>query len=136
MRGRFVRRIAIGVGLFFLFVFVAGWLGATFGGGFHERGGEGAPWFPLFPILLIIGFVAFGRVVRRTARPIGEVMDAAGARRRGRLRRPAATVQGPGDVRDLARAFNRMAERLQAERASNVATCSPTSRTSSGRRCP
>ncbi|HKN81314.1 MAG TPA: hypothetical protein VJZ98_08250, partial [Actinomycetota bacterium] len=29
MRGRFFRRIAIGIGVFFLFVFVAGWLGAT-----------------------------------------------------------------------------------------------------------
>jgi two-component system sensor histidine kinase BaeS len=75
------------------------------------RGGEGGPWFLLFPILLIVGFVAFGRVVRRTARPIGEVMDAARAS-------PRATTR-PGrrcrvrDVRDLARAFNRMAERLQ-----------------------
>ena len=32
MRGRFFRRIAIGIGLFFLFVFVAGWLGSAFGG--------------------------------------------------------------------------------------------------------
>ena len=76
MRGRFFRRIAIGVGVFFLFVFVAGWLGATFGGGVHG-GRRWGPWFPVFPILLLIGFLAFGRVVRRTARPIGEVMDAA-----------------------------------------------------------
>ncbi len=111
MRGRFFRRIAIGIALFFLFVFVAGWLGATFGGGFHD-GRRGAPWFLLFPILLVIGFVAFGRVVRRTARPIGEVMDAAARVAEGDYT-ARATVQGPEDVRDLARAFNRMAERLQ-----------------------
>ena len=32
MRGRFVRRIAIGFGIFFLFVFLIGWLGAALGG--------------------------------------------------------------------------------------------------------
>ena len=111
MRGRFIRRIAIGIGLFFAFVFVAGWLGTTFGSGLHE-GQRGGPWFLVFPILLIIGFVAFGRVVRRTARPIGEVMDAAARVAEGDYT-ARAKVQGPGDVRDLARAFNRMAERLQ-----------------------
>jgi len=111
MRGRFFRRIAIGVGVFFLFVFVAGWLGATFGGGFHEGRREG-PWFLVFPILLLIGFLAFGRLVRRTARPIGEVMDAAARVAEGDYT-ARATVQGPPDVRDLARAFNRMAERLE-----------------------
>ena len=111
MRGRFFRRIAIGIAVFFAFVFVAGWLGATFGGGFHE-GRRAGPWFLVFPILLIIGFVAFGRVVRRTARPIGEVMDAAARVAEGDYT-ARAKVQGPGDVRDLARAFNRMAERLQ-----------------------
>jgi two-component system OmpR family sensor kinase/two-component system sensor histidine kinase BaeS len=111
MRGRFFRRIAIGIALFFAFVFVAGWLGAAFGGGLHE-GRRGGPWFLVFPLLLIIGFIAFGRVVRRTARPIGEVMDAAARVAEGDYT-ARATVQGPGDVRDLARAFNRMAERLQ-----------------------
>jgi signal transduction histidine kinase len=120
MRGRFFRRIAIGIALFFLFVFVAGWLGATFGGGFHE-GRRAGPWFLFFPILLIVGFVAFGRVVRRTARPIGEVIDAATRVAEGDYT-ARATVQGPGDVRDLARAFNRMAERLQTneERRRNL----------------
>ena len=114
MRGRFFRRIAIGIGVFFLFVFVAGWLGATFGGGFHE-GRRGGPWFLVFPILLLIGFLAFGRLVRRTARPIGEVMDAAARVAEGDYT-ARATVQGPPDVRDLARAFNRMAERLADQR--------------------
>lgn len=114
MRGRFFRRIAIGFGIFFLFVFVAGWLGAViFGGGFdrHDRGG----FFPLFPLLVvavIVAFVLVGRTLRRTARPIGDVMEAAGRVAEGDLS-ARATVGGPPEVRDLAGAFNRMAERLE-----------------------
>ncbi|HEU4831503.1 MAG TPA: HAMP domain-containing sensor histidine kinase [Actinomycetota bacterium] len=113
-RVRFLRRIAFGIGLFLIFVFGVGWLGAIFGGGFH-RGGQGGRFFPgfwLIPLLLLVGFLVFGRAVRRTAGPIGEVMDAAARVAKGDYT-ARATVQGPGDVRDLARAFNRMAERLQ-----------------------
>jgi signal transduction histidine kinase len=116
MRGRFFRRIAIGIGLFFLFVFVAGWLGAAFGGGWIGRGDDHRgffPWFLVFPVLLVLGFVAFGRAIRRTAGPIGGVMDAAGKVTEGDLS-ARAEVQGPAEVRDLARSFNRMAERLEA----------------------
>jgi signal transduction histidine kinase len=113
-RGRFLRRIAFGIGLFLIFVFAVGWLGAVFGGGFH-RGGQGGRFFPgfwLIPLLLLVGFLVFGRAVRRTAGPIGEVMDAAARVAEGDYS-ARATVQGPPDVRDLARAFNRMAERLE-----------------------
>src|SRR5215211_5464480 len=68
MRGRFFRRIAIGIALFFAFVFVVGWLGAAFGGGWFERGGTHRgffPWFLVFPVLLVLGFVAFGRAIPR-----------------------------------------------------------------------
>lgn len=114
LRGRFVRRIAIGFGIFFLFVFLVGWLGAAVGGRWFERGDHGGffPWFLFLPILLVIGFVALGRAIRRTARPIGEVMDAAERITEGDLTARAA-VHGPNDVRDLAGAFNRMAERLE-----------------------
>ena len=112
MRGRFFRRIAIGVGLFFLLVFIAGWLGAAFGGGAFHAGGRGRPWFGLLLALLLIAFLAFGRFVRRTTKPIGEVMDAAARVAEGDYT-ARASVQGPPDVRDLARAFNRMAERLE-----------------------
>jgi two-component system OmpR family sensor kinase/two-component system sensor histidine kinase BaeS len=107
MRGRFVRRIAIGFGIFFLFVFLVGWLGATL-----ARGGHGFPWFVFVPILLVLGFVAVGRAIGRTARPIGEVMDAAERITDGDLS-ARAPVHGPQDVRNLAGAFNRMAERLE-----------------------
>jgi signal transduction histidine kinase len=114
MRGRFVRRIAIGFGIFFLFVFLVGWLGAALGGRWFERGDHGRffPWFLFLPILLVIGFIALGRAIRRTARPIGEVMDAAEKITEGDLSARAA-VHGPNDVRNLAGAFNRMAERLE-----------------------
>jgi signal transduction histidine kinase len=114
MRGRFVRRIAIGFGIFFLFVFLVGWLGATFGGRWFGGGDQHGefPWFPFFPILLVVGFIALGRAIRRTARPIGEVMDAAEKITDGDLS-ARAPVYGPSDVRNLAGAFNRMAERLE-----------------------
>ncbi len=112
MRGRFLRRIAIGIGLFFLFVFVAGWLGAALGGGAFHEGGRGRPWFGLVLVLLVIAFLLFGRFVRKTTRPIGEVMDAAARVAEGDYSARAG-VHGPPDVRDLARAFNRMAERLE-----------------------
>jgi signal transduction histidine kinase len=113
MRGRFVRRIAIGFGIFFLFVFLIGWLGAVFGNRVSEgEHGGFFPWFLFFPIVLVIGFVLFGRAIRRTARPIGEVMDAAERITDGDLS-ARAPMHGPQDVRNLAGAFNRMAERLE-----------------------
>ena len=114
MRGRFFRRIAIGFGIFFLFVFLIGWLGAAFGSRWSQGGGQHGgffPWFLVFPILLV-GFIALGRAIRRTAKPIGEVMDAAEKITEGDLS-ARAPVQGPPDVRNLAGAFNRMAERLE-----------------------
>jgi two-component system OmpR family sensor kinase/two-component system sensor histidine kinase BaeS len=115
MRGHFLRRLAIGFGIFFLFVFLIGWLGAAIGGGWFDRGDEHRgffPWFLFFPIVLLIGFVAFGRLIRRTAGPIGDVMDAAGRIAEGDLS-ARAPVHGPPDVRNLAGAFNRMADRLE-----------------------
>ena len=115
MRGHFLRRLAIGFGIFFLFVLLIGWLGAALGGGWFERGDEHRgffPWFLFFPVVLLIGFVAFGRLIRRTAKPIGDVMDAAGRIAEGDLS-ARAPVHGPGDVRNLAGAFNRMADRLE-----------------------
>lgn len=115
MRGHFFRRIAIGIGLFFLFVFIVGWLGAWLGNdGFGRPGPRGRffPWFLFFLVPLVVGFVAFGRAVRRTARPIGDVMEAAARVAEGDLS-ARAPVHGPSEVRDLANAFNRMAERLE-----------------------
>jgi signal transduction histidine kinase len=114
MRGRFVRRIAIGFGMFFLFVFLIGWLGAAFGNRWSQDSQQSGffPWFVFLPIVLVFGLIVFGRAIRRTTRPIGEVMDAAEKITEGDLS-ARAPVQGPHDVRDLAGAFNRMAERLE-----------------------
>jgi two-component system sensor histidine kinase BaeS len=112
-----MRRIGVAIVLFFLFVFFVGWLGAAIGGGWFGHEGERARFFPFFPLLLValvVGFVAFGRAVRRTARPIGEVMEAAARIADGDLS-ARAPVHGPPDVRQLASAFNRMAERIEAD---------------------
>ncbi len=114
MRGRFLRRVAIMLAVFFGLLFLAGWLSwAIFGGAFHGGTGRG-PFFPGFlAILLIVGFVGLGRAVRRTAGPISDVMDAASRVAEGDYS-ARAPVGGPPDVRELARAFNSMAERIGA----------------------
>jgi len=115
MRGRFVRRIALMLVAFFLFVFLIGFLGAVvFGGGWEgRRHGGPYPGLWLAFLALLIGFGVFGRAVRRTTRPIGDVMDAAGRVADGDYS-ARATVQGPSEVRELARTFNEMAERIEA----------------------
>lgn len=114
MRGHFFRRIAFMFAAFFLFVFMIGWLGAVVVGAALGRG-RGGPFagFWLVAIVVLIGFVALGRAVRRTARPIGDVMDAA-ARVAGGDYSARARVYGPLEVRELARAFNEMAARIEA----------------------
>jgi two-component system sensor histidine kinase BaeS len=64
-------------------------------------------------ILLIIGIVAIGRLVRRAAIPVGDLVEAAGRVESGEL---GVTVieSGPREVRSLARAFNAMSLRLAA----------------------
>ncbi len=110
MRGHFLRRIAVTLGVFVLVVFLLGWL---FGGGHVGRGPGPYPGGVLFfLILLVIGFALFGRTVRRTAGPIGDVMDAAARVADGDYS-ARASIGGPSDVQDLAIAFNRMAERLE-----------------------
>jgi signal transduction histidine kinase len=115
MRRSFFRRIAIAAVVFFGFVVVVGWIWALL---FHEfRGGPGGPRpFPGFIFLLIlvfIGFVAFGRAVRRTAGPIGDVMDAASKVANGDYS-ARSPVHGPREVRELAESFNEMASRIEA----------------------
>jgi len=119
-RGRFFRRMGCLFGLFF-FLSVAAcallfWLvGAALGLVAVPAGAF--PWIqPVGIIALMIGagvLVFAGRALRRTAVPIGDMMDAA---RRVADGDYSARVRerGPREVRSLARAFNSMAERLQA----------------------
>jgi signal transduction histidine kinase len=113
MRGHFVRRIWLALGLFLLLAFVFGFLGTMFGRD-HVGGAGGPPWFLFFLILLVVGFLIFGRTLRRTAGPIGDVMDAAARVADGDYSARAPVGAGPSDVQDLALAFNRMAERLES----------------------
>jgi signal transduction histidine kinase len=114
MRRHFFRRVLLAVAVFFAFVLVAG---AIAGALFHAAGGRpgGRPFFPGFFLLLlvVVAFVAFGRAVRRTARPIGDVMDAASRVANGDYS-ARVPVYGPREVRDLAESFNEMAERVEA----------------------
>jgi signal transduction histidine kinase len=112
MRAHFLRRIVLTLGVFILVVFLLGWLSAGFGRG-HFGAGPSPRGVFFILALLAMGFVLFGRVVRRTAGPIGNVMDAAGRVADGEYS-ARAPIEGPSDVQDLALAFNRMAERLES----------------------
>lgn len=70
----------------------------------------------LIVLAVILGFVLVARGVRSAARPVGDLIEAAGRIEEGDL---AARVpeRGPREVRALARAFNAMSERLEATEA-------------------
>lgn len=80
----------------------------------EQRDGPPFPWF--FIPLFWIGFIFFSiwtfRRLRRTIKPIAEIMEAAGRVADGDY---SVRVQanGPGDVRQLVEAFNTMTIRLQ-----------------------
>jgi two-component system sensor histidine kinase BaeS len=121
MGRNFQRRIAFAVLTLFLFVFGAGAAVSALILGVG-RGGLWTVAAAVAGVLLLMLMLSIaGRTARGVAAPIGEVMEAAqrlaagdyGVRVDGR---------GPRDVRGLARAFNAMAERLQAneERRRNL----------------
>jgi two-component system OmpR family sensor kinase/two-component system sensor histidine kinase BaeS len=117
MRRHFFRRVLTAFAIFFLFVLVVGWIGAAlFHGGWQAGGHPGPrPFVPGFLLLLLViaGFIGFGRAVRGTARPIGDVMDAASRVANGDYS-ARAPVYGPREVRELAESFNDMAARIEA----------------------
>jgi two-component system sensor histidine kinase BaeS len=112
---RFVRRIWRLIGAMFLLFLVGGifanWLAP--GGGAHwDQGGPPGP-VRLLGVIMI-GAIAFGvvRAVRRTAAPIGDVMEAADRVAAGdyTVRVPA---RGQGEIGALVASFNQMTTRLQ-----------------------
>lgn len=116
MRRRFARRMFLVVGLFLVLVFVASALAGAFLSGAFGEGHRGRPAWPgaLFGILLLIGaLLLVGRTFRRTARPIGEVMEAADRVAAGDFTARVGEG-GPAPMRRLARSFNAMAGRLEA----------------------
>jgi two-component system OmpR family sensor kinase/two-component system sensor histidine kinase BaeS len=113
----FRRRIAFAFVGFVVFLLLFGWaIGLLFGT--WRASGEGRP-FPGFFILVglvVLAIVFVRRGVRRTAAPIAEVMEAASRVRDGDLS-ARAPERGAPDVRDLARSFNAMAQRLETDEA-------------------
>ncbi len=117
----FARRIALFLLALFGLAFVAGgflfWIGSTIwhGSGANppHRWTGGPPFgFAIFVVIIVLVVIA-ARGARRTARPIDDVMGAAERVASGDY---SARVQpgGPREVRSLARSFNAMAERLEA----------------------
>jgi signal transduction histidine kinase len=64
-------------------------------------------------LLVVLAFSRGGRVVRRYAAPVGELVDAASQIEAGDLT-VRVRERGPREVRSVARAFNEMAEQLEA----------------------
>ena len=116
MRGRFLRRIAFVAGGFILFAATVNLI-FLFAGrpGDHAGEWEGPPIIGI-AVMFVIGIFLITRFIRRTAMPVGDVMEAAGRLAEGDY---AARVRpsGPPEVESLGLAFNRMAERLQSNEA-------------------
>jgi len=77
---------------------------------------SGAMPFLLFSgfVIAVVGMMLIGRAFRRIAAPMGDLMEAASRVERGDY--SARVIErGPREVRDLARAFNAMAGRLQKD---------------------
>jgi len=114
-RRTFLPRVLIAAAAFFAFVLIAGLVAGAL---FHAEGPprpHARPFFPGFLLLalVVIGFVASGRALRRTTRPIADVMDAASRVANGDYA-ARAPIYGPREVRELAESFNRMAARIEA----------------------
>jgi two-component system, OmpR family, sensor histidine kinase BaeS len=119
MRRRFVRRMVVGaLGLFLLLTAIGVVLGAVFGGGGWHAGADRRPGFLPFGLVFVgamaVLFAFVARRIRRTAGSVGEVMEAVGRVADGDLGARVA-ARGVRDDRRLARAFNRMAERLETD---------------------
>ena len=122
MRRTFLRRIGCLFGLLLLVPFLANtvfWLApGNSGHPFDEPDGPPTPvrFFIFLLIVLAVVFVVGGRALRRTAAPIGDVMEAADRVAAGDY---AVRVEprGSGEVSRLVASFNEMTARLQANEA-------------------
>ena len=115
-RRRFARKIWLFIALFFGLTFLASTLAvAVLSGAFGlgERKGLVLPAAILGLGLLFAAFAIVGRVVRRMARPVDNVMEAAD-RVAGGDYSVRLDPRGPRELRRLARSFNAMAERLES----------------------
>jgi signal transduction histidine kinase len=130
MRSHFRRRM----GCFFLFMFLivatligfVAWLIGTALGAGHS-----APGAILIGLLVLLVLAILGRIVRRLAAPVGDLIDASGRIEAGDFSTRVREA-GPREVRALARAFNGMSARLEEadqERRSALADVSHELRT-------
>ena len=115
MRRHFLRRVGLFLLLFFGLMFAVNALAFALVSGLFDGDRERAfgPAVLVLGLGLLLAFVAVGRAVRRTAAPVGDVMEAADRVAAGdysvRLRE-----RGPRELRRLARSFNAMTAKLQA----------------------
>ncbi len=118
-RRRFARRILLMLALLLGFVIlVSTFVHFVLLGRFEaETGPETRPPAVILGLLIILGaFWLFARALRRMARPIGEVMEAADRVAAGDYE-VRVRERGSRDVRRLGRAFNEMTERLGTNEA-------------------
>jgi signal transduction histidine kinase len=103
------------MGCFFLFMFLIvaslvtfmAWLiGSALGAG------RSAPGAILIGLLVLLVLAMLGRVVRRLAAPVGDLIEASGRIEAGDFSARVPET-GPREVRSLARAFNAMSARLE-----------------------
>jgi signal transduction histidine kinase len=116
MRRRFLFVVAFALGALLLLIFLAGIVASAIFDGHSGRPGGGDEWNgpPIFGFVILgIGIFLIVRFIRRTAAPIGDVMEAADRVAAGDY---AARVDpsGPREVRRLAASFNEMTTRLEA----------------------
>jgi signal transduction histidine kinase len=112
MRGRFLRRMGCLFGFVLLVaisaVLLLAWLVGTLLGAT-----AGSATAIVTGLLVLIGLAIVARVVRRTAVPVGDLIEAAGRVEAGEFGAPVPE-RGPREVRALVRAFNAMSARLEA----------------------
>ena len=76
---------------------------------------DGPPFF-LVPLAVVLVLVLLGRTFRGVARPVGDLIEAAGRLEAGSYEARVAE-RGPREMRSLVRAFNTMAARIETNEA-------------------
>ena len=112
----FLRRIGCLFAVLPLLIFAVGLLNAVFGARRNDDRYDGPPFGFVGLVVLVLVVAGVGRAVRRTAAPIGDVMEAADRVAAGDYAVRDEARAG-GEVGRLVAAFNEMAARLQANEA-------------------
>jgi signal transduction histidine kinase len=117
MRRRFLIVVAIALGSLISLIFIAGLIASSvFNHPWWDENRNGGGWHgpPIFGFVIVgIAIFLIVRFLRRTAAPIGDVMDAAERVAAGDYA-TRVDPRGPREVRRLAATFNEMTERLEA----------------------